>query len=96
MCYTLLLMLWEVRSELFGPEGIESIMENVTVSGETATVLKGCEEVYLVLFKPCLVTASRFFSVGDLKSGSWMLVLWSLGPALFSLFRFHGSGGLGS
>ena len=37
-------MLWEVRSELFGPEGIESIMENVTVSRETATVLKGCEE----------------------------------------------------
>lgn len=42
-CRTLLSMLWEVRSELFGPEGIESVMENGNVSGETATVLKGCK-----------------------------------------------------
>ena len=44
MCYTLLLMPWEVRSQLFGPEGIESVMENVTGSGETVTVSKDCEE----------------------------------------------------
>lgn len=40
MCYTLLLMLGEVRSQLFGPEGIESVMENVTGSGETVNSFK--------------------------------------------------------
>lgn len=28
------LMLWEGRSELFGPEGRGSVMENVTESGD--------------------------------------------------------------
>lgn len=35
MCYMLVLMPWEIRSELFGPEGRGSVMENVTESGDS-------------------------------------------------------------
>lgn len=44
MCYMPILMLWEVRSELFGPEGRESVRANVTGSGEAVPILKGCGE----------------------------------------------------